>query len=67
LDRTVDAYRRVSLNNRPLAVNHANPGDTLNVRLYPMANGFTELRFWRTDQLLDVQQLKTIDLKGVQF
>lgn len=67
LDRTVDAYRRVSLNNRPLAVNHANPADTLNVRFYPMANGLTELRFWRKDHLLDVQQLKTIDLKGVQF
>ena len=67
LDRTVDAYRRVSVNNRPLAVNHANPGDTLNVRFYPMTNGLTELRFWRDDQLLDVQQLKTIDLKGVQF
>jgi hypothetical protein len=32
-----------------------------------MLNGLTELRFWRDDQLLDVQQLKTIDLKGVQF
>lgn len=67
LNRTVDAYRRVSLNNRLLPINHANPGDTLNVRLYPMANGLTELRFWHKDQLLDVQQLKTIDLKGVQF
>ncbi len=66
-DRTVDAYRRVSLNNRPLPVNHAHPGDTLNVRFYPMANGLTELRFWHNDHLLDVQQLKTIDLKGVQF
>jgi hypothetical protein len=67
LDRTVDAYRRVSLNNRLLSINHASPGDTLNVRLYPMDNGLTELRFWHNDQLLDVQQLKTIDLKGVQF
>ncbi len=67
LDRTVDAYRRVSLNNRLLTVNHASPGDTLNVRFYPMTNGLTELRFWHNDQLLDVQQLKTVDLKGVQF
>jgi hypothetical protein len=67
LDRTVDAYRRVSVNNRPLAINRATPGDTLNVRFYPMTNGLTELRFWRDDQLLDIQQLKTIDLKGVQF
>ena len=67
LDRSVDAYRRVSLNNRFLRVNHANPGETLNIRFYPMANGLTELRFWHKDQLLDVHQLKTIDLKGVQF
>ena len=67
LDRTVDAYRRVSLNNRLLPVNRANPGDTLNVRLYPMPNGLTELRFWHNEHLLDVQQLKTIDLKGVHF
>ncbi len=67
LDRTVDAYRRVSLNNRLLPINHANPGDTLNVRLYPMPNGLTELRFWHNEHLLDVQQLKTIDLKGVHF
>jgi hypothetical protein len=32
-----------------------------------MANDVTELRFWRDDQLLDVQQVKAIDLKGVQF
>ena len=67
LDRTVDAYRRVSLNNRLLPVNHAKPGDTLNVRFYPIANGLTELRFWHKDHLLDVQQLKTIDLRGVHF
>jgi len=67
LDRTVDAYRRVSVNNRPLTVNHANPGDALSVRFYPMTNGLTELRFWRDGQLLDIHQLKTIDLKGVQF
>jgi hypothetical protein len=67
LNRTVDAYRRVSLNNRPFAVNRASPGDILNVRFYPMVNGLTELRFWRDNHLLDVQQLKTIDLKGVQF
>jgi hypothetical protein len=66
-DRTVDAYRRISLNNRLLPINHANPGDTVNVRFYPMTNGLTELRFWRDNQLLDIQQLKTIDLKGVQF
>jgi hypothetical protein len=36
---------------RLLAVNQATPADTLNVRFYPLANGLTELRFWRDDQL----------------
>jgi len=67
LDRFVDAYRSVSMNNRLLPVNHANRGDILNVRFYPMAKGLIELHFWGKDYLLDVQQLKTKDLKGVQF
>ena len=67
LDRTVDAYRRVSINNLPLKVNKADPDDRLCVRFYPMTGGVTELRFWRDDLLLDVQQLKTSDLAGVQF
>jgi hypothetical protein len=37
------------------------------IRFYPMTGGVTELRFWRDDQLLDVQTLKTSDLEGMQF
>jgi hypothetical protein len=66
-NRTTDSYRKVSINSLPLAVNGANPGDPINIRFYPMSNGLTELRFWRKDQLLDIQQLKSMDLKGVQF
>ena len=67
LKRIVDAYGRVSINNRALSVNYANEGDGLMVRFYPLNNGMTELRFWRDDRLLDVQQLKTDDLRGLQF
>lgn len=67
MGRTVDAYRRVSINNRFLPVNKANPDDRLCIRFCPMTGGLTELRFWRDDQLLDVQQLKTVDLAGLQF
>ena len=63
----VDAYCRVSIHTKPMSVNYANPGDWLSVRCYPLNNGMTELGFWREDRLLDVQQLKTADLKGVQF
>lgn len=45
LDRTVDAYRRVSLHNRPIAVNHATPGDTLNVRFYRIVAAPDTVRF----------------------
>ena len=64
--RTVNAYRRVSINGIPLAV-QANPGDRLEVRCYPMARGLTELRFWREHKLIDVQTVKTRDLEGVHF
>lgn len=66
-ERMVDAYRRVSLNNRQLPVNKANPNDYLVIRFYLMTGGVTELRFWRDEELLDVQRLKTSDLEGVQF
>lgn len=66
-DRTVDAYRRVSVNNKQLPVNKANPDDHLTIRFHPMTGGVTELRFWRDDQLLDIQRLKTNDLAGMQF
>ena len=67
LERTADSYRRISINNKLLKVNRVNPGDLLTIRFYPMTGGATELRFWRDNQLLDVQRLKTSDLAGVQF
>lgn len=66
-ERTIDPYRRVSINNKQLPVNKANPNDRLTIRLYPMTGGVTELRFWRNDQLLDIQRIKTNDLAGMQF
>ena len=66
-ERTVDAYRWVSINTKQLPVNKANPDDKLTIRFYPMTGGVTELRFWRNDQLLDVQRLKNSDLAGMQF
>ena len=67
MERTVDAYRRVSINNKILPVNKANPDDKLTIQFHPMTSGVTELRFWRNDQLLDIQRLKTSDLAGMQF
>lgn len=67
LERTVDAYCRVSINGKFRSVNYANPGDVLSVRFYPTTDSVTELRYWRGERLLDVQRLKTSELQGMQF
>lgn len=67
LERTVDAYCRVSINTHFRSVNYANPGDLITIRFYPLAEGTTELRYWRGARLLDVHRIKTNDLKGLQF
>jgi hypothetical protein len=67
LDRTVDDYRRISLHTLQLQVNHVFPGDVLNIRMYPLGHGVCELRFWRKNELVDVQRAKVNDLQGVHF
>jgi hypothetical protein len=67
LERTADAYRRISLNNLQLPIHGANPADRIQIRLYPLNASVSELRFWHKDRLLDVHTVKNIDLKGVQF
>src|SRR5512136_1855162 len=67
MDRTIDSYRRVSINNLLLKVNHATPGKTVNLRIYPSTNEISEIRFWCEHKLIDVQRIKNTDLKGVRF
>jgi hypothetical protein len=67
MDRTIDPYRRISINNLLLKVNHATPGKTVNLRIYPSTNEISEIRFWCEDKLIDVQRIKNTDLKGVHF
>ena len=67
MDRTIDPYRRISINNLQLKVNHATPGKTVNLRLYPSTNEISEIRFWCEHKLIDIQRIKTSDLKGMQF
>lgn len=63
LNRIVDPYRRISLNNLLLKVNDVTQGDTVNLRIYPMNNKLSEVRFWCNDHLVDVQRIKNRDLK----
>ena len=67
MKRTVDSYRRVSINNLQLKVNHATPRKEVNLRIYPQNQDTSEIRFWCEDKLVDVQRIKNSDLKGVHF
>lgn len=67
LNRTIDPYRKISLHNLHLKVNHATPGKTVNLHIYPSTNEISEIRFWCEGKLIDVQIIKNSDLKGVHF
>ena len=67
INRTINSYRKISLNNLELKVNGAVPGKTVNLRIYPLNNKVAEVRFWCNNKLIDVQKLKMSDLKTVHF
>lgn len=67
MKRTVDPYRRISIHNLQLKVKHATPRKEVNLRIYPLNEEVSEIRFWCEDKLIDVQKLKNSDLQGVHF
>lgn len=67
MKRTIDAYRKISLPKLHLKLNNATPRERVNLRIYPMTNGISEVRFWCNDKLIDVQKVKNSDLNIVQF
>ncbi len=67
LQRFVDPYRKVSINRLQLPVHGVRPRDLLTLRVYPLNQELSEVRFWRDHQLVDVQRVKNDDLKLVQF
>jgi hypothetical protein len=67
LERTIDSYRKISLNNLQLKVNHGTPGKIVNLRISPLSATLSEIRFWCEDSLLDIQKIKNSELTGVQF
>lgn len=66
-DRTIDPYRKVSLHNLQLKVSRATPGKTVTLRIYPLDNVISEIRFWCEGKLIDVQKIKNSDLKVSTF
>ena len=67
INRTIDPYRRISINNLQLKVNNATPRKIVTLRIYPLNKDISEVRFWCDDNLIDVQRVKNSDLKVVHF
>lgn len=67
MNRTINSYRRISINNLQLKVNHATPRKEVNLRIYPLNHQISEIRFWCEGKLIDVQRLKNSDLKPMHF
>jgi hypothetical protein len=66
MNRVVDPYRKISIHNLQFKV-HADPRKQVNLRIYPLNDELTEIRFWCEGKLIDVQKVKNTDLKGVHF
>ena len=67
IERTIDAYRRISINSLQMKVNNATPRKRVTLRIYPLNKDISEVRFWCENNLIDVQRIKNSDLKGVHF
>jgi len=67
INRIADSYRRISINNLKLKVNKVNPRDEVTLKFHPLKNGICEVRFWVKNILVDIQNIKKSDLRGVHF
>lgn len=67
LDRTSDAYRKISIDNIHLKVNNLDPDQLVNLRIYPLNSIYSEVRFWANNKFLDAQKLKNDVFKSVHF
>lgn len=66
LDRIVDPYRHISISPLQFKV-HADPHKQVNLRIYPLNDQISEIRFWCEGKLIDTQKVKISELKGVHF
>lgn len=67
IERTTNAYRRVSLDTLQFSVRGVNPYQPVTLRIAPRDRQLAEIRFWHQDRLVDVQTVKRQDLKSVQL
>ena len=67
LERTTNAYRRVSLDTLQFSVRGVDPYQPVTLRITPRDRQLAEIRFWHENRLVDVQTVKREDLKSVHF
>jgi len=66
LERTVNAYRKISIDTLVLKVN-GTPGDKVDIKIYPVNKNISQVRIWHKSDLLDIHRIKNSELKGVHF
>ncbi len=68
IDRMVNSYRKVSINNLELKVPKAPLHESIQLRITPdKESGLSEVRFWHKNELLGMQKVKNSELNLVQF
>jgi hypothetical protein len=68
VERMVNPYRKVSINNLELKVPGAPLHEKIQLRIVPdRESGLSEVRFWYKDNFLGSQKVKNSDLNLVQF
>lgn len=68
IERTVDTYRSVTINNQKIKFSNAPIYQKVQLRIHPdTTNGISEIRFWHKNKLLDIQKIKTALINPVHF
>jgi len=68
IDRMVNSYRKVSINNLELKVPKAPLHESIQLRIVPdRESGVSEVRFWHEDEFLGNQKVKNSELNLVHF
>jgi len=68
VDRMVNSYRKISINNLELRAPKAPLHERIQLRISPdEESGLSEVRFWHEGELLGMQKVKNSDLNLVQF
>ena len=67
VERTTNAYRRISLDTLQFSVRGIDPYQPVTLRITPRDGQLAEIRFWHQARLVDVQTVKREDLRSVHF